>query len=81
MTEFTINRNARPTYVLHTQFKTKPKRISWPWSDMNPGDEVLISDANLISKAQVSAHVHARQNGWKFKTLTTDEGIVVWRIK
>lgn len=76
--KFDIQRNVRPTTAVYD----KPEiaaRINWPWRDMAPGDEVLITDDAIARKAQVSAHVYARQKGWAFKTTTTDQGLVVWR--
>jgi len=58
----------------------KAERISWPWKDMDIGDSVLIENQNLISKAQVSCHVYARQTGKKFSTQTTEVGLRVWRV-
>ena len=59
----------------------KPKRIEWPWRNMQPGDVVKINDANLAAKAQVNCHVYGRTTGMIFKTKTIDGVLHVKRIE
>lgn len=61
--------------------KPKTGRISWPWKDMDVGDQVVIP-SSMAGRGQVSAHVYGRGQGKSFKTKTGDDGdLVVERIR
>lgn len=59
----------------------RPSRIEWPFSKMEVGDCVKITDAKIAPKAQAYAHVYARQHGWKMATKTIDGVLHVWRAE
>jgi hypothetical protein len=57
------------------------KRISWPWKDMDVGDQVNIP-LELAGRAQTACHVYGRGVDKKFKSKRLDDAsLQVERIK
>jgi len=71
---FEVNRGAALSW------QPKQARIKWPFASLNVGDEVVIRDGGMIGRAQVYAHVYARQAGMKFETKTVGGALHVVRI-
>ena len=62
--------------MLTTVKNEKPKRVSWPFRDMEVGEVVGIDKAHA-GKGQTYVHVYARQSGKKFTTYTQSDGVLV----
>lgn len=58
----------------------QPKRISWPWKDMNVGDYVMIP-SEVKGRAQVGVHVYGRTCGKVFTTKSEGDQLKVTRIE
>lgn len=66
------------------ELKTRGPSPKYPWHDFEVGDSVLIkgnySAANKCKEA-ASARMYGYRNRKKFSTITTDEGVRIWRTK
>lgn len=58
----------------------KPGRVSWPWKDMDVGDQVVIPP-QYSNRGQVGCHVYGRGTRKKFTTkMQSDNSLIVTRI-
>lgn len=71
---FEVNRGAGASW------ESGKGRVKWPFSGLSVGDEVVVRDKSMLTKAQAYAHTYAWRVGWKFETKTVNGALHVVRV-
>lgn len=56
-------------------------RVSWPFKRMEVGETIIITDQESYLYVQRRAHAYAARTGKSFVTRTTDDGLIVKRVR
>ncbi len=63
---------------LPAQLAGAPRK--YPFPDMQVGDSIFVADQNSQGKASMAARSHGAKYGVKFKCMSVEGGVRIWRV-